>query len=295
MQTPLPERVVHFPEDHSIGVLYVRDWDSTLDWRYWNGWLPLGEAQGAVTVPQGKNLRLIFIGKLVQDLSLLAEIGKDDLHSLALAGRGTIKFLPASDYTRPYKVSNLTITGEDLRFIREFRSLRELRLVGAEISDVGLAHLGGLTSLEALYLHNTDIGDTGLMQIGNLTSINEIQIFGTTVTDKGLAELKGLPSLRRLLLINNPKISDAGLIYLLALTRLEFLDLRSSSITDKGLTYLQSMRSLKHLVLDLSGTQITPNGLASLKLALPVHVVGFMTPTPSPTPSPIPPTQVPVS
>ena len=258
--TPPPEREVHFPEDRSIGELYVRDWEST--WRV-GEWWPFGQAEGTVTVPFGKELRLRIDWRLAQDLSALAEIEEHDLQSLHLSGaEGAHVFQWSPDRTIRM------LTDEDLRFIRGLWSLRELILFGAvKISDAGMEHIGIL----------------GL--------ISELDISGTNVTDNGLAEIERLPFLRRLSLRGNRQISDTSLMHLRSLTRLEHLDLTLTSITDKGITYLQSMRSLKTLI--LLGTQITPNGVAALKRALPNCQIHYGKPTPSPTPTPSP--QVPVS
>ena len=86
IRIPRPERVFNFPEDRSIGTLWIGDWNST--WRK-NGWRIFREAQGAVTitVPIGKELSLTFYGYRDRDLSPLAEIGEHDIQSLDLSAR----------------------------------------------------------------------------------------------------------------------------------------------------------------------------------------------------------------
>ena len=290
--TPPPERVLHFPGDHSIGTLRVRDWNSPRG----SGWNLLAKpdgtvvtkAQGTVTVPPGMELNLIIDGYPAHDLSFLAELGEHDLQALALVGEVASSSVQSNGRI---KIEwNTTITDDVLRFIQGLLSLRHLNLVGAKISDAGLTHLSGLASLEELYLAYTDIGDAGMAQIGSLSSIRVLEINGTSVTDEGLAELKRLPQLRRLILGGNPQITDAGLSHLRSLTRLEVLDLSRTSITDTGLVFLQSIRSLKEL--NLNVTQVTLDGLESLRQALPncqIRFDGKVVPTLTPTPSPQPP------
>ena len=288
-RTPPPERVLHFPEDRSVGTLMVRDWNSEGAWRmFGRGGYGASDAEGVVTVREGKDLLLSLDRRRVQDLSFLAGIGEDDLQFLYLSGESG-RTIPAP--TGTIFLSNPTITDADLRFIRRLRSLRELNLVGVKMSDFGFTQLSALTSLEILDIYEMEIGDAGMEQIGNLTSISELHIGKSNLTDKGLAEIGRLHSLRKLVIWETPHISDAGLMHLQSLTQLEYLDLRSTPISDRGLVHLQSIRSLKRLL--LQGIQITPNGVASLKAALPNTQVEVFTPTPSPTP--IPPTRPPVS
>ena len=51
------ERIVHFPKDRSMGMLYVLDSDK-VDTSSYNEWEVLCETAGDVTVPAGKVLRL---------------------------------------------------------------------------------------------------------------------------------------------------------------------------------------------------------------------------------------------
>ena len=188
--TPPPERVVRFPEDRSIGRLHVRDWNSTSA----NPWTLLGKAEGTVTVPRGKELRLEINGILDQDLSVLAEIGEHDLQSLHLGGG----FSQVRIMNGPTQlVSNSTITDDDLRFIQGLRSLRELVLIGDKISDAGIKHLRSLTRLEHLDLLDTSITDKGLVHLRSIQSLKRLALTGGKFTPNGLASLKrALPNCR---------------------------------------------------------------------------------------------------
>ena len=65
------------------------------------------------------------------------------------------------------------------------------------------------------------------------------------------------------------KITDAGLVHLKGLTELQSLSMGGvgSQITDAGLVHLKGLSSLQ--TLDLRFTQITDQGIADLKKALP--------------------------
>ena len=89
-----------------------------------------------------------------------------------------------------------------------------LSLYGIDVSDVGLAHLKGLTTLLHLYLGNTK------------------------VTDASLEHLKGHKFLR-ILDLDNTNVTDAGLEHLRPLKNLTFLGLRQTKVTDEGVEKLQ--------------------------------------------------------
>ena len=71
-------RIVCFPQDYSVGSLYVRD---SGDLGY-DSWQFFGEARGAVAVPEGKGLRLRVYRAVTGDLWPLATLKPDDLQSL---------------------------------------------------------------------------------------------------------------------------------------------------------------------------------------------------------------------
>jgi len=71
--SPPGNRTVRFPERFSLGVLDVRDWDSTDD----NAWKPLGIAAGRVKIPAGKALRLRYVEGLPSK-QIAQQLGKTD-------------------------------------------------------------------------------------------------------------------------------------------------------------------------------------------------------------------------
>ena len=189
------ERVLHFPEDRSIGSLSVRDWNST--WNRNDGWRFLAKAQGTVTVPVGKELMLDLEGGFQQDLSALSVFGEHDLQWLR---SGHVMNLITDGSNGLIKIeSNSTITDDDLRFIREFRSLRELALLGERISDAGIKQLRSLPRLEVLILIDVSITDEGLAYLQSIRSLKrmELTVIGSLITPNGQALLRqALPNCR---------------------------------------------------------------------------------------------------
>jgi hypothetical protein len=129
----LPPRQVRFPADRSLGTLWVRDRESSADqYAFWESW---GEARGVVTIPAGKDLRLIVSPQSATDLSSLSTLRADDLQYLQLSGT---------------RVSNA-----GLAHLRNLTGLKVLWLYDTPISDAGLVHLRGLTGLRVLNLRST--------------------------------------------------------------------------------------------------------------------------------------------
>ena len=63
-------------------------------------------------------------------------------------------------------------------------------MLPGQITDVGLAHLKGLTKLRALNLHNTQVTDAGLVHLKGLTNLHTLILLDTKITDEGVAELQ---------------------------------------------------------------------------------------------------------
>jgi hypothetical protein len=135
-----PSRRVRFPTDRSIGMLSMRDRNSSPD--NYAFWEPLGEARGVILVPGGKELRLVINPQAATDLSPLSQLRSDDLQYLQLSGT---------------RVSNA-----GLSHLSKLTGLKVLWLYDTPISDAGLAHLRGLTGLRVLNLRSTMVSASGV-------------------------------------------------------------------------------------------------------------------------------------
>ncbi|MHC4535368.1 MAG: M56 family metallopeptidase [Planctomycetota bacterium] len=280
-------RFVHFPNDQSLGTLYIRDIGAE---SWYKDWEKLGEAKGTVVIPHKKQAKLEVSEEAADDLSPLIKLRADDLQMLcfewkpvkisSLAPIGNLKGLKAlnlqtakfnsEDFKHLTELSQLEVlrlgdqqlTDGSMQYIGQLTSLRSLALWGTGISDEGLKHLRGLTNLTFLALNNCKITDEGLIYLKNMTALDGLQLTQTKITDEGLAKLKNFTRLKSLL-IGYTNITDAGLKHLQGLTLLEIIWINSNPITDKGLAYLSGMKNLKTLF--ASRTKITDAGLTHLK------------------------------
>ncbi len=134
----VPPRYVRFSGDRSMGALWVRN--RTLDSQAI--WEPCGNAQGIITVPGGKELRLNVNPQGSTDLSPLGALQPEDLQYLQL--------------------SSSRVTNVGLLHLQRLTGLRALWLYDTRISDAGLVHLQGLTNLQVLNLRGTLVSPGGV-------------------------------------------------------------------------------------------------------------------------------------
>jgi hypothetical protein len=181
----------------------------------------------------------------------------------------------------------------DMAHIEAFPELEQLCVDRLPVTDAGIAHLSGLSKLQRLSLREVPITDAALDPVSRLPSLTVVCLDRTRVGDGALLSLGRMPQLR-LLSLEWTHVTDAGLAHLVGLQRLESLHVNCTAITDVGLPHLYHLPSLKDLW--LIDTFVTPEGVASIKAALPdcqVHwypkgtVAGPFTPRPEiPEPNP---------
>jgi beta-lactamase regulating signal transducer with metallopeptidase domain/Leucine-rich repeat (LRR) protein len=280
-------RVVRFPEDRSMGKLYVRD-PGAEDW--YMDVEELGEARGRVAVPKGKELKLEVSEDAARDLSPLAKLRPGDLQMLGfwfmkttvgslapLANLTGLKalnlqngkfncedlsYLTGMTELEVLRLGDHQLTDESMRHVGKLTSLKFLALWSTGISDEGLKHLQGLRNLTFLALNDCAISDRGLEYLRNMAELEGLQLPRTAITDDGLAHLKALTKLKSILLDGN-NITDAGVRHLQNLASLEIVSINDNPITDEGLAYLSGLENLKALY--VGRTQITDAGMAQLE------------------------------
>jgi len=229
-----PARVLHFPEDRSVGNL-------SLDGN------KIGQAQGAIEIPSGVIVEL-EIGEYAGNISFLEAFEAGDIQHIDLLARAR------------------RIDDANLIYIKGLTELKGLRLGGERFTDAGLAHIRGLRSLTSLGLFCCDITDKGLQFLSDMTSMQSLNLGGTKISDSGLIHLKGMESLRSLSL-SYTSITGEGLVYLKNLASLTQLNLDATRVDNKTLANLEGMRSLKSLSVlgDRSGSPIDDTGMVHLK------------------------------
>ncbi len=211
-----PSRVIHFPEDRSLG--YVRITDELLPSE--DEEEPLA-ARGPVVIPHGKYATLVA-DHAVADLAPLSDLRPQDLDGLDLSQ------------------CRRWLTNSDLSHVARLTALKQVNLRDARVTDAGLARLRGLTNLQDLSLWDTPVTDAGLAHLTGLTRLQTLDLRETQVTDAGLAHLRSLTNLSSLFL-SETRVTDAGLAHLSGLTSLQHLSLGNTQVTDAGRDFLRDV------------------------------------------------------
>lgn len=121
-------------------------------------------------------------------------------------------------------------------------------LIGTEVDDGQLCHIGRLTGLRELDLTNTPVSDRGMACLGGLIHLASLRLFRTSVSGDGLVNLGRMTALRHLEL-GSTTVTDAGLVHLANLPALSTVDLHDTAVTEQGLAHLAKLTSLKRLAI----------------------------------------------
>jgi len=114
---------------------------------------------------------------------------------IGIAALETLSGLPLEDLD----VSEASgIDDASMQAIAKMKSLRRLNLWRDTVSEIGAAHLAGLTALEWLNLDNTHINDDALPHLAGLTQLTFLHLGSTAITDEGMPHLVTLKALKDL-------------------------------------------------------------------------------------------------
>ena len=157
------------------------------------------------------------------------------------------------------------LTDSDLDGLSKFSELRILVLRDNPVSDRGFTHWDKLQLLRTIDLQGTRFGDECLSQIVWLPNLSYLDLTNSSVTDAGLRIMGSHPTLRTLFL-SGTQVSDGGLNKLATQPQLSQLSLDNCPITDAGLAAIDDRRFPLLVSLDISGTQVTAEGVSRLRL-----------------------------
>lgn len=165
-------------------------------------------------------------------------------------------------------VNNSNINDQTLTYLARSDRLKTLYCGGTEITDAGITALAQAQNLQSLVVWDSKITDASLKIIRALPNLTVLCLQQTAVTDQGVSELmNGLQAQLCELDLSGTNATGACLPSLRGASDLERLRLRDLPINDEQIRPLMELPKLRRL--DLSGTRITPRGLAELKTALP--------------------------
>jgi len=257
------ERVIHFPENSSIGELIINN--------------SYGSAVGDIIVSASAIVTLEIEDRIMQTeegkellFSSLKSLKHDDLNNLRIAtvlfAEEDLKYIKGLTSLHSLSIDHrrnpqsLSITGSGFKYLKGMNLLTKFEFEKGRINDEALSYLKPLKSLEILSFYGTPVGDEGIKHIASLENLSDINLMNTNVTDIGLSYLGNLKKLKKLTL---PATTTAhGLSYLSGMEQLEYLYL-NTRLQDAGLSYLSNLPKLKKLILTDS-TLVSDKGLENL-------------------------------
>jgi hypothetical protein len=246
---------------------------------------PISDAGLAQLKDLGDCLNIVLQGAArITDGGLSNLVGKQGLKQLNLSrtnitgeGLANFKGLPQLKQLTLHDCKHFSDAG--IASLAGLPALEELFMKATPLSEGGARRLGQIhtlrrLSLGAQYAPDTppsagQLTDAGMAALGGLTTLETLDLAGgcRAVSDAGLAGLEGLTKLTQLRLGPCPRVTGAGLSNLKGLTKLEDLNLDNAAVADKDLGQLEPLQSLTSL--SLKNTKVTKAGIGKLKTALP--------------------------
>jgi hypothetical protein len=281
------------PQDYSLGriTLYLPNEHEPCE---------LLDARGIIQVPKSAKLFLDVSQKVCDDLRSLhlapqrllengvnfveRNLDKTDLRELiALEPKRLV-----ITYCSSIRVDQLQQLGEmrslehlslshtplnipDFTWIPQFPNLKTLLLLGTGADDTCVSFVVSISGLEELDLAECKLTDRGVQAIWQSVSLKGVNLRGCQIGDKAFEGIGGCSALQSLS-IPGTRISDDGVEVivteaLLNNQQLSTLNMRSCHITDGALVRLSSLKCLS--LIELTDTEVTPQGAAFLKRSLP--------------------------
>lgn len=234
-------------------------------------------ASALVEVARLKNLRVLELDdtdvgdaglEAIGGMPALAELSYKDMRGVGARGMAALAGL------RRLESLHLAFAEVDdsLERLAASRTLRQLVLLRATVTDARAAAIAKIKSLRVLALSYTPITDGALAHVSALPQLSTLELIGTRITDDGVKALGQTKSLTELDL-SGTATGDDALDALLGLPKLASLVLRGTRVTDLGAAKLARLQSLRHV--DLGATAVTEAAVKALARELPeARVVG---------------------
>jgi len=205
--------------------MYTRAWDAAAD----SSWERLGQAQGAVRIPEGRVVKIEVGYEAASDISPLSTLPANAFDTILMLGPN--------------------VSNDQLVHIAGLTGLRRLDISSEKLTDPGLEYIAKLYGLQTLVLTNANITDQGFLTLRTLKHLRDLRLDGVSLTDDGLSVLPSFPNLTELTL-KRMDVTNQGLVHIRKLDSLEKFTVQSTGMTPEAL------RLLKY---DLEGVEIEDN------------------------------------
>lgn len=215
-------------------------------------------------IGSAKELTYLHIARSeITDIGLAQLSGCSQLNSLhitasKLAGHGLTRLqgIPLSDIA--FRSPALDLEHVDLS------GLKSLRFTTFE-SEARNPVRPPIVGPDVVHAKVTPVDAESIRRLNTYAGLRDLEIAGSELTDELLRNARCVGKLSNLIL-GESKITNAGLSALTN-SRLDVLSLSGAQFTDAAIPYLKSIQQLKFL--KLTGTSLTPNGIAELQQTKP--------------------------
>jgi len=192
----------------------------------------------------------------------------------------------------------LAAAGAKLCFANDETLLVGANLEGEDVGDELVRVAAGIPSLLFLSLADTRVTQRGIESLQSLPKLWALNLSRTRWTFEALNAIGSLPALKDLRLDGCEWVNDDQLPRIASIKNLESLSLAETSVTAAGIEHLRSLPRLKHLGLErcskinddsmeslvrlcegrrislnISGTEVSREGVARLRRALPDNTI----------------------
>lgn len=191
-----------------------------------------------------------------------------DFRTSALTMKTLSQFVrhPALSELDGLNISGVDVTDEMLVELVKLSQLGGLNLQNASrLTAAGIRQLQNLPGLTALTLMNSKLNPEAMSQLKPVAKLEYLNLDGLPLTAAHVAQLAELKL--QVLSVPNCNLDDSLVAPLARMDGLLTLSLVNNPVTDEGLPVLAHIKTLR--VLNVSGTQVTAEGLQKFRQALP--------------------------
>ena len=286
-------RVLHFPQSHSVGVLYIATekelewWDTyfkRFDYRRDWDWKYFGQAQGDVQLPADVKVKLEIKKAGGANTSWITKLRPDDLYEVFIYphpgngdsfrfGNAQARHLGHLTGLTELSIQHTQVTGPGLRALKPLRELEKLMYFSEQANNDSLRSIGELTSLETLSLGKAKWDDTGLAHLSNLNKLEELNLPFAGIPGRGFDAVMQLPNLKYI--SGGMFFKNVHLSRLKKSKSLKALHLSGNTLlNDDSMKYVAQLPQLEYL--DLWHTNIGDAGINHLRTLTSLKRLGLM-------------------
>lgn len=155
-------------------------------------------------------------------------------------GDAQLQDVAAAPVAQHLFLGEVAVTDKGLAHLREVKTIELLCVQSSKVTAEGVKMLVGIEKLKSLTLSATALDRDAFRLLGGLTGLEYLSLESTKATDTDVAHLAGLVKLTHLDLGYNPDVTDAALKHLTGLRRLTGLRLYKTQVTDDGAAELKT-------------------------------------------------------